>query len=980
MIAQLKLAEQGKQPLSQGCNSALNTFEQQITNEWTVGSGVNQTLFERTVEIVSDTSVDPYTHESSYPIHEALNWKLTRFGWQARQTEYAVLILNDDGSVWQAKLSHPRWSENGKLRKYEMPKGSSSRAWLPKDMPLEVWQQIAQRNHLLLSECDRLQGFRSWLVDHPEIPVVVCEGAKKAAALLSLGYAAVALPGIFNGYRKESQGLIDDLQQLAVPDRAIYICFDRDLKPKTIESVNLAIRKLGSLFTQQGCQVRVIQLPGPEKGVDDFIVGRGEQAFETLVAAALPLNRWNTNQYWELTYKPTLTLNQRYLSPLPFPKSGFAFVKSPKGTGKTTALEPLIQQAIQTARKVLVITHRIQLGKAICNRIGIDWIEGIHQSPTQGLLGYGLCIDSLHPRSQASFNPQDWEGAIVIFDEVEQVIWHLLNSSTCSEKRVSILETLKELIQVVADSGGLVIGQDADLSDISIQYLLGLVETPVHPWIAINRWKPTQGWNVQFYNTPDPTALMSKMRQQIAAGPIFICVDAQKAKSRLSSINLEAYLKGEFPQKRILRVDSESVSDPDHPAYGLAEQLHHVIAQYDIVIATPTIGTGVSFDHSGHFVGVFGIFHGTTPDSESRQALARVRDPVSRYVWAKPFGPGKIGNGSCNYWEVARSTTQHLRYNLQLLRDIDFDLDAVHDPVTLRTWAKMAARVNTSLWSFREELRLGLEAEGHSVTVLSDLDTSLEEDVQGAIALVQKRYLQHEAQQIASATTLTETEYLALKDQRAKSVQDRCAERKYNLVQRYGIEVTPELKLKDDAGWYNQLRLHYYLLNDVTLVQQRDLRELTAHLQRGRRKLTLQDVKLLGAQVQALRSLDIPKLLDPTVEIRATDAIVQSIAQQAIQYRADLKTILNVTVNEQMSEIQIIQVLIEKLGLKLQCQKQERKLDGSRQRVYQYTPPADGREEIFAAWQHRDLKNQLHPKPGKLMSDGSRDKCLARKA
>ncbi len=122
---------------------------------------------------------------------------------------------------------------------------------------------------------------------------------------------------------------------------------------------------------------------------------------------------------------------------------------------------------------MLVVTHRIQLGRAICADIGIDWIEERRTSETQGLLGFGLCIDSLHPESQARFNPQDWKGAILIFDELEQIIWHLLNSVTCSEKRVIILEQLKELIQTVHATGGLIIGQDADLSDVSVKYLLG---------------------------------------------------------------------------------------------------------------------------------------------------------------------------------------------------------------------------------------------------------------------------------------------------------------------------------------------------------------------------------------------------------------------------------------------------------------------------------------------------------------------------
>lgn len=950
--------------------SALDFFKQQTYLEWTVKSSVNSTLFQQTVQCVPDTLMDPYTHEVSYPIHEALNWKLTRFGFQARKTEFATLILNDDGSVWQVKLSNPRFnSQKGKHLKYERVVGSLSRGWVPKDLPLEVWQQIAERYSVLLTDLDIELGFRSWLINHPELPLILCEGAKKAACLLTLGYAAVALPGIWNGYRsKDALGhpvprtLIPNLQEFAIPGRTFYVCFDHDLKPSTVESVNLATRNLGKLLYQTGCSVRVIQLPGPEKGVDDFVSAQGGSAFTHLYDSAIELDLWSSLKLWELTLKPSLTLNQRYLGDLSFPSSGFAFIKSNKGTGKTKSLQPLISDATRSGRRVLVITHRIQLGRAICNSIGIDWIEERSTSETQGLLGFGLCIDSLHPTSQARFNPQDWNGAIIIFDELEQIVWHVLNSSTCFEKRITILETLKELIQTVYSTGGLIIGQDADLSDVSVKYLLGLTETHVEPWVVVNQWQPEQGWKVHFYDTPDPTPLMAQLETAIYQGPVFICLDSQKAKSRWSTTNLEAYLQRKHPNKRILRVDSESVSDPQHPAYGAVEQLNQIARHYDIIIASPTIGTGVDHNLQGHYVAVFGLFQGTTADSEVRQALSRVRDSVPRYIWARLFSASKIGNSSCNYHQLIHSTTQNIRYNLQLLRDIDFNLDTAHDLVTLRTWAQMAARVNTSLWNFREELRIGLEAEGHHIQIIGPEAAGTSRSIKAEIAAIQQEHQQTEAQQVAAAPDVTQPEYLLLKDKRAKFPHERHIERKHALSQRYGIPVTPELKLKDDEGWYPQLRLHYYLLNDIELVQQRDRKELAGHLERGNNKLALHDVKLLGAQVQALRSLGIPELLSPYREYRASDQSIEHLAALAVRYRSDLKTVLNLTFNTEMTPVQIVQTLLQKLGLKLKCIKQERLPDGSRQRVYQYVPPEDERDSIFAIWQQRDQSEQeLNP-------------------
>ena len=94
-------------------------------------------------------------------------------------------------------------------------------------------------------------------------------------------------------------------------------------------------------------------------------------------------------------------------------------LRSPKGTGKTHWLSNQVQKAILQGKRAIVITHRIQLAKALCDRFGIDHIEHIKDSETRGFLGYGLCIDSLHPNSQAHFNPEEWEEAVVILDECE---------------------------------------------------------------------------------------------------------------------------------------------------------------------------------------------------------------------------------------------------------------------------------------------------------------------------------------------------------------------------------------------------------------------------------------------------------------------------------------------------------------------------------------------------------------------------------
>ncbi|MFM7425101.1 MAG: plasmid replication protein, CyRepA1 family [Elainella sp.] len=988
--------------------------------EW-LASGVDADLIDLNVETLVDTASQPHA-ASLFPIAERLNWQVTRFG-QPRPTLRGWWVSGIDPLTWM-DMAWGRFKPDAdtpildrsknKPAKYLSPslgKGSSRLVLLR--LPNRIWARVAARSSKPLPAAASQSGptsgssaeFWRW-VWQEQIPIVLTEGEKKAGHLLSLGYAAIALPGIFSGYRKET-GLIPDLAVFATPERQITVCFDYEPRPTAAQQLRIAIAKLGLLLQAAGCSVAVASLPGPQKGIDDFGVAQGAAAVERLLTRALPLKLWQVQQVWSLTYPVGLRLNQPYLGALAYPATGLVAIKSPKGTGKTTALQPLIQQALQQGRRVLVISHRIQLGRAICSSLGIPWIESLaRQDLHQPHQSYGLCIDSLHPHSQAQFDPQTWQGAIVIFDEVEQVLWHGLNSLTCYEQRVKILTCLRELVQVVLSSNGLVIAQDADLSDVSLDYLTGLTPQPLTPWLVVNQWQSPQTWPAYLYQTANPAPTVARLCEIAATGAVFLALDSQKAKGRWSSKNLERYLRLRCPDKRILRIDSETVADPDHEAYRIVDQLNHRIVHYDIVLATPTLGTGVSIDISNHFKAVFGIFQGAVADAEARQALARVRDPVPRYIWAAPFGPGKIGNGSPNYRDVISCTTRLVKANIALLKTIDFDIDRQTDPITLRTWAKMAARVNLSLWDFRQQLAQNLAEEQHPITwITADLkpflthqlsDESIGPDTrepgpitaaelcqtltQGVLEIPGYEFLdQHhprqqteqvlagiaearQQQQIQEALAVSEAaelpafNYTQIREQRSKTWEEQCLLQKYELQQRYAIAVTPELKLQDDQGWFQQLQIHYYLTHDPALVRLRDYQEWQGHLERGDGKLALQDVRLLTAQVEALKRLGVLEFLNPDREIRASDGDVQQLTSYSIQYHRDLKTLFNLTLSDRMTPIEILQALLSRLGLKLTCIRRDQAADGRRggPRVYQYRPPKDHRQLVFTQWQQRD--------------------------
>ncbi|MBF2007235.1 MAG: DUF3854 domain-containing protein [Chlorogloeopsis fritschii C42_A2020_084] len=933
---------------------------------------------------------------------------------------------------WQAmewgcfKPSQPRLNEKGKSIKYEHPPCTPTRVFCLR-VPLHVWQQVAQRYNLAMpenisiAENGEAVGFWQWVIEQ-SIPVIICEGVKKAAALLTQGYVAIGIPGITSGYRVTkdefgkviSRQLIPDLAAFAIKKRTFYICFDFETQPNKIAAVNNAISQLGFLFQAKNCPVRVIDLPGMEKGVDEFIVAKSASAFEKVYCQSVDLEIYlaQTKPHSELTIAPAITLDCRYLGEINFPNSGLVGIKSAKGTGKTTALQALVKRVKSRNQPVLLITHRIQLGRFLCEKIGIQWgmskedvegarvaEEGIAEllSPfserfqtTTSTKSLGLCVDSLW-----KLHPQDWQGAVVILDEVEQSLWHLLNSSTCKEKRVKILKVFQQLISTVLTTGGLVIAQDADLSDVSLEYLQALAGIKLTPWVIVNQWKPQRGWDVTFYDSPNPTSLIHQLELDLLAGrKCYVTTDSRSG--RYSCETIASYLKErlqklqkQFP--KTLVVSSLTTNTPGHEAADFIAAINHKVTEYNSVFVTPSLGTGISIDVK-HFDCVYGIFQGVIPDSEARQALSRVRDNVPRIVWCAKRGIGLIGSGSTNYRLLSYWYQENQKENLSLLsplHHIDVDLPLVYDPIHLRTWAKLAARVNASISLYRESMKDGLTNDGHQIqTRSSAVHNNIIRDLRLAflatdpndlqtrrrliieIVKVQKDWLQRrykakdikrkfreikQQNQLAAANAVVNAqdidylEYERLLAKHSLTDEERNQIDKYILRQRYGVNVTPQLKLWDDKGYYGQLLTHYYLTHQSEYFRIRDKQEWHQQLILGEGKVFLPDLKIYTLKVEVLRALGVLNFLEPERKFTENDTELILLQNNAVNFSKDIKRTLGINLvrkNENISALKILSRLLKLLGLKLKRVNEFYQIDSETLN--------DGREKIFAVWQQRD--------------------------
>jgi hypothetical protein len=909
-------------------------------------------------------------------------------GWWAS----GIDILTGEPSQWGCyKPDKPRLStEKLKPIKYEHPAKCPTEIFALR-VPDHIWQAIGDKYGIapycplptkdtdtppLISNLSDTPGvtFWAWVLDNPSIALLITEGAKKAGSLLSAGYVAIALPGIYSGFRQEKiwgnaiglPYLIPQLLPFCGGGREVVFCFDQDTKAKTVKNVRTAIEKTGKLLGYKGCKVSVARWSSYWKGIDDFIASQGVEALDQIFSERISLDAYKIENFSAIT--PDLIINERYISQsLEVPESAKIIgIIAPKGTGKTEFIAAKIAPLLAKGDRVVVLTHRVQLGLELSRRFGVNYRSELVKSEDGSLLGYCLCVDSLHGKANPKFNPNDWENTAIIIDECEQVFWHLVNSPTCEQYRVKIIDSLRELFKIAISTGGKIYLSDADLGMNAISYVQSQIGFPVESYIIENTYKSPLERNLYLFGGLNPSSLIQELEIAVNSGQkAIVHTDGQKHKSNWGTRNLEYYFQKKYPNLKILRIDSESVSDRSHPAYGCMGNLDQILCQYDLVICSPVIETGVSID-CNHFDAVFAISHGVQSVNAFCQTLARVRADIPRYIWVSEYSPNRIGNGSTDLNQLlsgehfkAKNTIRFLQsVGLREIPEFTYLEDDDKYSPSLSLWAKNAVKINLEGKNYRESLMKKLEDEGYKITPIAPGDKESLESLKDEIKEAKNENYSGHKQAVLNADSLSNCEYDSLKEKRELSEGERNQLKRTRIERTYGINLTDELITKDDDGWYPQIRLHYFLTIGNDFLVDRDKKKLDDHLENGEGKVFKPDLNksLLSGKIQLMKILNVEQFFGTEKEF-----IGDSLNDWIEKFKnpriiSQIKSILGFTLSMKDSPISFAQRLLRLLGLKLNCVGQRRREDGSRYRLYQGCDPlSDGRGEVFERWLERDL-------------------------
>ena len=235
----------------------------------------------------------------------------------------------------------PKNPKTGKALKYYSPsKQAISPLFL--EMPqYSYWQDVKENVHQAIA---------------------ICEGAKKAGALLSAEIPAISIPGVATGAKLGR--LRPELEAFCTYGRKFLLMFDRDIVEK--REVRHALHNLGRLLASKGCVVEVVEWDNRFKGIDDAIA-HGVNV-SARIAIAKTIEEWKAEA--EANAEPndgeTCTLARRYEM----------VAKRLKGRLRWNALKGKIELdgvtvELMTLRLQLAIAYNIQLPTEDCAQIAM---------------------------------------------------------------------------------------------------------------------------------------------------------------------------------------------------------------------------------------------------------------------------------------------------------------------------------------------------------------------------------------------------------------------------------------------------------------------------------------------------------------------------------------------------------------------------------------------------------------------------------
>ncbi len=723
--------------------------------------------------------------------------------------------------------------------------------------------------------------------------VGITEGEFKARiAADKLGYPFISTPGTSSW--KTAQ--VVELAKATAPRAIIF--YDNDSKPKTREQTIKHRTSLADASTGAGLQVSIAEWPLNFKGIDDLLLaGREFTSYRHITGlTGIPVDR---------------TINEQYLPDIT-PTKKITLIKSPKGSGKTQANSRLVKSLPKDA-KVLSVGHRVTLLGELSRRFGLEFYQdfngtgrgknkfGMNRKELTASPRLAICLDSLvHFESAGKYN-------YLIIDEVEQVLRHL-TGNTIKDRRRPVIAMLCTLIE----RADYVIALDADLSSTTYRFferLLGADSIEV----VVNEFTRQSAPPMLQYDNRN--ALMAALFEKLKAGIkcAFFTNSIAEAKT------LELSISKQFPDLKVLCVHQENSAAPE--VRQIINNLNLYAPGYDVMIASPTLGTGIDINVK-HFTETFlhGV-HGSTNHTDLLQHMARNRQAETIHAWIEP-GQRKEPTDP-EYWQQQciknfEETKLYIEYSPQTGQRVaaPFDLDY------LQLWSDIKATDVASHNNLAGNFYAQAEREGYKIIAASAGDQAaisaahtMRKDAAGEIE-------QERKEAILNAPDIFEmqAQELEAKPYLTKSAKARLE--KYRISHFYNLPVDAELIETDNKGRTMQRLTEFMMCRSLVDTKEIDLKiaEDTNKMLPDARNYTLRK----ELRIELIKAASGPELATSYTagQLRNNGFVALALANKERIHR-----VLNYTLKDNFQDrpVELLSALVSQLNLKLECHKKGKK-------------------------------------------------------
>jgi len=350
-------------------------------------------------------------------------------------------------------------------------------------------------------------------------------------------------------------------------------------------------------------------------------------------------------------------------------------IKSPYGSSKTQLIHRVIEK--YQPKKILWLSFRKTLSDDIMKNFKdlgfIDYRNGKLDSERliiqlESLLKLEDIEDEEEDEATGEYYKIIHKYDLIMLDEVESLLNQFNSESTFSGKSRRTFEYLEQLLKKCDN----IISLDGDLGNRSFQFL--------------NHFGNCL--NIENLNKRNDKTLYFTTEQNEFEDEIFDLLTLSKkiAIASMTSIKAEHYykwIKQKFPDLNVgIYTGSDNSNRLD------LKNVNEEWKKKDVIIYSPTITAGVSFDIKNHFHKIFSVIScGSCCQRDFLQMLARIRNPIENKITV--FNDGIKGSLKCffTFNEVKQSLTETRKLKViykdgKSKMDLDlFDINTIFNDV-----------------------------------------------------------------------------------------------------------------------------------------------------------------------------------------------------------------------------------------------------------------------------------------------------------